>query len=84
MGECSICGEYDEDLHPVDFEADPEDPECPEEIKKYLGLGDYLDDTDANEAADDFWENCARICGECFRKYGQFIVWWGWFIVWWG
>lgn len=77
MSECSICGEYSEDLHPVDFKADPDDPQTPEEIKEFLGIGCYLDDLNANDAADEFWENCAHLCHKCFAKYFRFIVWWG-------
>lgn len=77
MSYCSLCGEYSECLHPVDFVADRDDPECPEIIKPYLGLGRYLDDLDSSDAADDFWNNCAHICHDCFKKYSNFIVWWG-------
>jgi len=77
MSECSLCGEYSEDLHPVDFKADRNDTKCPEEIKEYLGIGSYIDDLDASRAADEFWENCARICHKCFNKYFKWIVWWG-------
>jgi hypothetical protein len=74
MDTCHICGEYDEDLHPVDFKYSED---IPEELRKYLGLGDYLDDLDAEEATDEFWENCAYICNDCFTKYWNWIVWWG-------
>ena len=74
MSECSLCGEYSECLHPVDFRW-AED--LPEELEEYIGIGSYLDDTDASEAAEEFWEYCARICHECFKKYYKWIVWWG-------
>ena len=77
MSECSLCGEYSEDLHPVDFKADSSDPRCPEEIKEYLGLGSFLDDTQASAASEEFWDNCAHLCSDCFRKYIKWIVWWG-------
>ena len=49
----------------------------PKEIEQYIGLGDYLDHTEASEATEEFWENCAHICHECFSKYTKWIVWWG-------
>ena len=76
MSECSLCGEYSEDTHPVDFGLD-ENGECPEEIEEYIGIGSYLDDTDASDANAEFWEKCARICNECFKKYWKWIRWWG-------
>jgi len=77
MSECSICGEYSDCLHPVDFQANPNDPDCPEEIKPFLGIGTYLDDLDASEGEEDFWENCAHLCHKCFSKFSKWIVWWG-------
>lgn len=77
MSYCSICNKYSECTHPVDFKADPSDPRCPEEIKSYLGLGDFLDDTQASQATEEFWENCAHLCHECMFKYRQWIVWHG-------
>jgi hypothetical protein len=77
MSECSICGKYSDCLHPVAFKGHPDNPEVPEEIKQFLGIGEYLDDLDASEADEDFWENCARLCHECFAKYYGWIVWWG-------
>jgi len=77
MSECSLCGEYSEDLHPVDFKANPNNPTCPEEIKEYLDLGAFLDDIEASQATEEFWDNCAHICHECFSKYVDWIVWWG-------
>ena len=76
MSECSLCGEYSDCLHPVDFGYD-EDGKCPEEIEGYIGIGSYLDDTDASDASEEFWENCARICHECFKRYWKWIRWWG-------
>jgi hypothetical protein len=76
MSECSLCGKYSEDLHPVSFEHNSNKP-TPKEIEQYIGLGDYLDDTEASVAADEFWENCAHICHECFNKYFDWICWWG-------
>jgi hypothetical protein len=73
---CDFC-DNDECDHPVSFGGDLDDPEMPEEIKPYIGLGCYLDDLDASEAADDFWENCAHVCHECFNKYIKWIDWWG-------
>jgi hypothetical protein len=77
MSECSICGEYSDCLHPVNFHANPDDPKCPEEIKPFLGIGEYLDDLDASEADDDFWDNCAHLCHKCFSKFKDWISWWG-------
>jgi len=74
LSECSLCGEYSECLHPVDFRW-AED--LPKELEEYIGIGSYLDDTDASEAAEEFWEYCARICHNCFKKYYKWIVWWG-------
>ena len=74
MSECSLCREYDEDLHPVDFKWSED---LPKELEEYIGIGGYLDDLDASEAAEEFWDNCARICNKCFKKYYKWIVWWG-------
>lgn len=76
MSECSICGEYSEDLHPVSFHTHPK-KKTPQEIEQYIGLGGYLDDMDASEANEEFWENCAHLCHGCFKKYFDWIVWWG-------
>lgn len=77
MSECDLCNEYSDDLHPVDFQANPNNPRCPEEIKEYLGIGNFLDDTEALQAAEEFWDKCAHICHDCFREYAEWIVWWG-------
>jgi hypothetical protein len=78
MSECSICGEYDDCLHPVDFKYSEDMPkEVLTILRPYLGIGDYLDDLDAAEGEEDFWENCAHICHKCFNKYFKWIVWWG-------
>lgn len=78
MSYCSFCNEYDDDTHPVSFGLyDKNDPRVPKEIKPYIGLGHYLDDLDASAAEDEFWENCAHLCDECFKKYYHWIVWWG-------
>ena len=74
MTECSICGEYSEETHPVDF-RDADD--LLEELEAYIGIGSYLDDTQASEAAEEFWDNCAYLCPKCFKKYFSWIVWWG-------
>lgn len=77
MSYCDMCKEYAECTHPVDFHADPDDPETPEEIKQYIGLGHYIDDAESSFAAEDFWENCAHVCHECFPKYSRWISWSG-------
>jgi hypothetical protein len=74
MSYCSICGEYVECTHPVDF-VDADD--LPKELEEYVGLGHYLDDTDATAAEEEFWENCAHLCHDCMKKYRPWIVWWG-------
>jgi len=76
MSGCSFCDDDSDDVHPVSFRNHP-DFETPEEIKPYIGLGDFLDDTEASEAAEEFWENCAHVCEKCFRKYWNWIAWWG-------
>lgn len=76
MSECSICGEYSDCLHPVDFHS-VEGKETPKEIEEFIGLGGYLDDTEASEGEDDFWENCARLCHACMEKYDAWIAWFG-------
>ena len=76
MSECSLCGEYSDCLHPVDFHTNPK-KETPKEIEQYIGLGSFLDDMDASDADEEFWDNCARICHDCFKKFADWISWWG-------
>lgn len=73
---CDLCKNESDCEHPVSFEPHPTKP-TPPEIEEYIGLGGYLDDTDASEAADEFWDNCAHLCHECFTKYSDWISWWG-------
>lgn len=74
MSECSICGEYSEETHPVDFRGADD---LPKELEHYIGIGSYLDDTQASAASEEFWDNCAHLCPTCFKKYYPWIVWWG-------
>jgi len=74
MSECHICGEYSEDLHPVEFK-----PPVPTEIEHLVdweGLG-LMDDLEVAEHEDERWNTRPYICEKCFRKYYRFISWWG-------
>jgi len=73
---CDLCENESNCEHPVSFHTHPTKP-TPQEIKQYIGLGGYLDDLDAEEATDDFWENCARLCHDCMNKYVDWIDWFG-------
>jgi len=76
---CDLCDNPCECTHPVSFHGhlDEEGNPPPKEIQQYIGLGSYLDDTEAGDAMDEYWENCARLCHDCMNKYAYWITWFG-------
>ena len=71
---CTLCDNPDECCHPVSVRPRGG---IPKELAPYVGLGNYVDDLDAGDATEEFWENCLYLCHDCMKKYSQWIEWYG-------